>query len=161
MLYFRFGLPFVLYMERTVTWDALQKEILEKMRHLLRPGVYIQVGKGASRRRTNQESPPLFFCQLIVSQLNSSPSGVNDVVSVQVGPFSLRVVGVVGITYLLPQDERPLCHPTVDRSVLLIIRYPTDCFTLVLSCHLGVFLHTVHYVRIISHLLYCSFVCPS
>lgn len=45
---FRFGLPFVLYMERTVTWDALQKEILEKMRHLLRPGVYIQVG-----RRTN------------------------------------------------------------------------------------------------------------
>lgn len=71
----RFGLPFVLYMERTVTWDALQKEILEKMRHLLRPGVYIQVG-----------------------------------------PFSLRVVGVVGITYLLPQDERPLCHPTVERA---------------------------------------------
>ncbi|XP_019949735.1 ubiquitin carboxyl-terminal hydrolase 31 [Paralichthys olivaceus] len=71
----RFGLPFVLYMERTVTWDGLQKEILEKMRHLLRPGVYIQVG-----------------------------------------PFSLRVVGVVGITYLLPQDERPLCHPTVERA---------------------------------------------
>ncbi|KAM3598883.1 uncharacterized protein V6R79_023818 [Siganus canaliculatus] len=71
----RFGLPFVLYMDRTVTWDALQKEILEKMRHLLRPGVYIQVG-----------------------------------------PFSLRVVGVVGITYLLPQDERPLCHPTVERA---------------------------------------------
>ncbi|MEQ2298334.1 Ubiquitin carboxyl-terminal hydrolase 31 [Ameca splendens] len=71
----RFGLPFVLYMERTVTWDALQKEILEKMRHLLRPGVYIQVG-----------------------------------------PFSLRVVGVVGITYLLPQDEKPLCHPTVERA---------------------------------------------
>ena len=42
--FFRFGLPFVLYMERTVTWDALQKEILEKMRHLLRPGVYVQVG---------------------------------------------------------------------------------------------------------------------
>ncbi|KAK0135111.1 Ubiquitin carboxyl-terminal hydrolase 31 [Merluccius polli] len=71
----RFGLPFVLYMERTVTWDTLQKEILEKMRHLLRPGVYIQVG-----------------------------------------PFSLRVVGVVGITYLLPQDEQPLCHPTVERA---------------------------------------------
>lgn len=48
---------------------------------------------------------------------------MNDVVSVQVGPFSLRVVGVVGITYLLPQDERPLCHPTVDRSVLLIVPY--------------------------------------
>lgn len=43
----RFGLPFVLYMDRTVTWDALQKEILEKMRHLLRPGVYIQVGEAA------------------------------------------------------------------------------------------------------------------
>ncbi|XP_037112603.1 ubiquitin carboxyl-terminal hydrolase 31 [Syngnathus acus] len=71
----RFGLPFVLFMERTATWDTLQKEILEKMRHLLRPGVYIQVG-----------------------------------------PFSLRVVGVVGITYLLPQDERPLCHPTVERA---------------------------------------------
>lgn len=40
----RFGHPFVLYLERTVTWDVLQKEILEKMRHLLRPGVYIQVG---------------------------------------------------------------------------------------------------------------------
>ncbi|XP_030645669.1 ubiquitin carboxyl-terminal hydrolase 31 [Chanos chanos] len=71
----RFGLPFVLYMERTVTWDVLQKEILEKMRHLLRPGVYVQVG-----------------------------------------PFSLRVVGVVGITYLLPQEEQPLCHPTVERA---------------------------------------------
>ncbi|XP_031429222.1 ubiquitin carboxyl-terminal hydrolase 31 isoform X2 [Clupea harengus] len=71
----RFGLPFVLYMERNVTWDVLQREILEKMRHLLRPGVYIQVG-----------------------------------------PFSLRVVGVVGITYLLPQEEQPLCHPTVERA---------------------------------------------
>ncbi|XP_055045920.2 ubiquitin carboxyl-terminal hydrolase 31 isoform X1 [Misgurnus anguillicaudatus] len=71
----RFGLPFVLYLERTVTWDLLQKEILEKMRHLLRPGVYIQVG-----------------------------------------PFSLRVVGVVGITYLLPQEDQPLCHPTVERA---------------------------------------------
>lgn len=34
----------MLYMDRMVTWDALQKEILEKMRHLLRPGVYVQVG---------------------------------------------------------------------------------------------------------------------
>lgn len=40
---FRFGLPFVLYLERSVTWDMLQKEILEKMRHLTRPGVYVQV----------------------------------------------------------------------------------------------------------------------
>ncbi|MBN3271197.1 UBP31 hydrolase, partial [Polyodon spathula] len=71
----QFGHPFVLCVEQTVTWDVLQKEILEKMRHLLRPGVYIQVG-----------------------------------------PFSLRVVGVVGITYLLPQEERPLCHPTVERA---------------------------------------------
>ncbi|KAG5854579.1 hypothetical protein ANANG_G00039320 [Anguilla anguilla] len=70
----RFGHPFVLYLERTVTWDVLQKEILEKMRHLLRPGVYIQVG-----------------------------------------PFSLRVVGVVGITYLLPREEQPLCHASVER----------------------------------------------
>ncbi|XP_071763429.1 ubiquitin carboxyl-terminal hydrolase 31-like [Centroberyx gerrardi] len=71
----RFGNPFVLYLERTVTWDVLQKEILEKMRHLLRPGVFVQVG-----------------------------------------PFSLRVVGVVGITYLLPQEEQPLCHPSVERA---------------------------------------------
>ncbi|XP_048869453.1 ubiquitin carboxyl-terminal hydrolase 31-like isoform X1 [Brienomyrus brachyistius] len=70
----RFGHPFVLYLERTVTWDVLQKEILEKMRHLHRPGVYVQVG-----------------------------------------PFSLRVVGVAGIAYLLPQEEQPLCHPSVDR----------------------------------------------
>lgn len=33
----------------------------------------------------------------------------------QVCPFSLRVVSVVGITYLLPQEEQPLCHPTVER----------------------------------------------
>lgn len=39
----RFGNPFILYLERTVTWDVLQKEILEKMRHLLRPGVFVQV----------------------------------------------------------------------------------------------------------------------
>uniref|UniRef100_A0A8C4EL06 ubiquitinyl hydrolase 1 n=1 Tax=Dicentrarchus labrax TaxID=13489 RepID=A0A8C4EL06_DICLA len=71
----RFGNPFILYLERTVTWDVLQKEILEKMRHLLRPGVFVQVG-----------------------------------------PFTLRVVGVVGITYLLPQEEQPLCHPSVERS---------------------------------------------
>ncbi|CAB1337813.1 unnamed protein product, partial [Coregonus sp. 'balchen'] len=60
---------------RTVTWDVLQKEILEKMRHLMRPGVFVQVG-----------------------------------------PFSLRVVGVVGIMYLLPQEEQPLCHPSVERA---------------------------------------------
>uniref|UniRef100_A0A673BUD6 ubiquitinyl hydrolase 1 n=1 Tax=Sphaeramia orbicularis TaxID=375764 RepID=A0A673BUD6_9TELE len=71
----RFGNPFILYLERTVTWDILQKEILEKMRHLLRPGVIVQVG-----------------------------------------PFTLRVVGVVGITYLLPQEEQPLCHPSVERA---------------------------------------------
>ncbi|XP_077481876.1 ubiquitin carboxyl-terminal hydrolase 31-like [Stigmatopora argus] len=71
----RFGNPFILYLERTVTWDVLQKEILEKMRHLLRPGAELQVG-----------------------------------------PFTLRVVGVVGITYLLPQEEQPLCHPSVERA---------------------------------------------
>uniref|UniRef100_A0A7N8WZD2 Ubiquitin carboxyl-terminal hydrolase n=1 Tax=Mastacembelus armatus TaxID=205130 RepID=A0A7N8WZD2_9TELE len=49
---------------RTVTWDSLQKEILEKMRHLL----------------------------------------------------SIKRETFVGITYLLPQDERPLCHPTVERA---------------------------------------------
>ncbi|XP_043945754.1 ubiquitin carboxyl-terminal hydrolase 31 [Protopterus annectens] len=72
----RFGHPLVLYLEKTVTWDILQREILEKMKYFLKPGVYIQVA-----------------------------------------PFSLRVVGVVGITYLLPQVEQPLCHPTVERAL--------------------------------------------
>ncbi|VTJ63476.1 Hypothetical predicted protein [Marmota monax] len=72
----RFGLPFVLHLEKTIAWDLLQKEILEKMKYFLRPTVCIQV------------------C-----------------------PFSLRVVSVVGITYLLPQEEQPLCHPTVERAL--------------------------------------------
>ncbi|XP_023375857.1 ubiquitin carboxyl-terminal hydrolase 31, partial [Pteropus vampyrus] len=72
----RFGPPFVLHLERTVAWDVLQKEILEKMKYFLRPTVCIQV------------------C-----------------------PFSLRVVSVVGITYLLPQEEQPLRHPAVERAL--------------------------------------------
>ncbi|MEE6498067.1 hypothetical protein FKM82_002972 [Ascaphus truei] len=72
----RFGQPFVLYLERSITWDILQKEILEKMQYSLRPSVCVQV------------------C-----------------------PFSLRVVTAVGITYLLPQEEQPLCHPTVERAL--------------------------------------------
>ncbi|XP_074866697.1 ubiquitin carboxyl-terminal hydrolase 31 [Carettochelys insculpta] len=72
----RFGQPFVLHLEKTIAWDLLQKEILEKMQYILRPSACIQV------------------C-----------------------PFSLRVVSVVGITYLLPQEERPLCHPTVERAL--------------------------------------------
>ncbi|XP_009702897.1 PREDICTED: ubiquitin carboxyl-terminal hydrolase 31 [Cariama cristata] len=72
----RFGLPFVLHLEKTIAWDILQKEILEKMQYFLRPTACMQV------------------C-----------------------PFSLRVVSVVGITYLLPQEERPLCHPAVERAL--------------------------------------------
>lgn len=41
----RFGLPFVLHLEKTVAWDLLQKEILEKMKYFLRPTVSIQVCK--------------------------------------------------------------------------------------------------------------------
>lgn len=40
----RFGLPFVLHLEKTIAWDLLQKEILEKMKYFLRPTVCIQVG---------------------------------------------------------------------------------------------------------------------
>ncbi|XP_069503506.1 ubiquitin carboxyl-terminal hydrolase 31 isoform X2 [Ambystoma mexicanum] len=72
----RFGQPFVLHLERTIPWDILQKEILEKLQYFLRPTACIQV------------------C-----------------------PFSLRVVSFVGITYLLPQEEHPLCHPTVERAL--------------------------------------------
>ncbi|KAL4686112.1 hypothetical protein H8959_001709, partial [Pygathrix nigripes] len=39
----RFGLPFVLHLEKTIAWDLLQKEILEKMKYFLRPTVCIQV----------------------------------------------------------------------------------------------------------------------
>lgn len=39
----RFGLPFVLHLEKTVAWDLLQKEILEKMKYFLKPTVCIQV----------------------------------------------------------------------------------------------------------------------
>lgn len=41
----RFGLPFVLHLEKTIAWDLLQKEILEKMKYFLRPTVCIQVCK--------------------------------------------------------------------------------------------------------------------
>nr|XP_060642413.1 ubiquitin carboxyl-terminal hydrolase 31 [Anolis sagrei ordinatus] len=72
----RFGQPFVLHVEKTIPWDLLQKEILEKMQYFLRPSACLQV------------------C-----------------------PFSLRVVSAVGITYLLPQEERPLCHLMVERAL--------------------------------------------
>ncbi|CAI5792480.1 ubiquitin carboxyl-terminal hydrolase 31 [Podarcis lilfordi] len=72
----RFGQPFVLHLEKTIPWDLLQKEILEKMQYYLRPSACVQV------------------C-----------------------PFSLRVVSAVGITYLLPQEERPLCHLMVERAL--------------------------------------------
>lgn len=42
-MHVRFGLPFVLHLEKTVAWDLLQKEILEKMKYFLRPTVCIQV----------------------------------------------------------------------------------------------------------------------
>lgn len=100
----RFGNPFILYLERTVTWDVLQKEILEKMRHLLRPGVFVQV------HCHYIHTEPLI---LITFEFMFFKCLVLD--GLQVGPFTLRVVGVVGITYLLPQEEQPLCHPSVER----------------------------------------------
>eukprot|EP00062_Callorhinchus_milii_P019926 gi/632974999/ref/XP_007903984.1/ PREDICTED: ubiquitin carboxyl-terminal hydrolase 31 isoform X1 [Callorhinchus milii] len=73
----RFGHPFVLCLDRKVTWEALQKDILEKMRHLFRPGMYTEVG-----------------------------------------PFSLRVVGgVMGKSYLSPQEEYPLSQATMERAL--------------------------------------------
>ncbi|KAK2493120.1 hypothetical protein MC885_021180 [Smutsia gigantea] len=91
----RFGLPFVLHLEKTVAWDLLQKEILEKMKYFLRPTVCIQV------------------CKCFEIQYCMPAYAVKK----QVCPFSLRVVSVVGITYLLPQEEQPLCHPTVERAL--------------------------------------------
>lgn len=41
----RFGLPFVLHLEKTIAWDILQKEILEKMQYFLRPAACMQVSQ--------------------------------------------------------------------------------------------------------------------
>lgn len=41
----RFGLPFVLHLEKTIAWDILQKEILEKMQYFLRPAACLQVSR--------------------------------------------------------------------------------------------------------------------
>lgn len=67
----RFGNPFILYLERTVTWDVLQKEILEKMRHLLRPGVLVQVfaflcpwAKHTERKSSQRQSKASAFVGL-------------------------------------------------------------------------------------------------
>lgn len=53
----------------------------------------------------------LHLQQLIDDNIHS----IKVALGLQVGPFTLRVVGVVGITYLLPQEEQPLCHPSVER----------------------------------------------
>lgn len=76
-----------------------------------------------AERDPGEDAPPAEAGGLHPGRLKSFVVYPNDACQVltasplQVGPFSLRVVGVVGITYLLPQSERPLCHPTVDRSV--------------------------------------------
>ena len=62
---FRFGNPFILYLERTVTWDVLQKEILEKMRHLLRPGVFVQVHTLNMLLRLIQAAPLILIISVI------------------------------------------------------------------------------------------------
>ncbi|EPY74532.1 ubiquitin carboxyl-terminal hydrolase 31-like protein [Camelus ferus] len=49
-----------------------------------------------------------------VARLREAVSMETKIPTDQVCPFSLRVVSVVGITYLLPQEEQPLCHPTVE-----------------------------------------------
>ncbi|XP_010791243.1 ubiquitin carboxyl-terminal hydrolase 31-like [Notothenia coriiceps] len=51
-----------------------------------------------------------------VSRLRQAVAQETKIPTQQVGPFTLRVVGVVGITYLLPQEEQPLCHPSVERA---------------------------------------------
>ncbi|XP_055507258.1 ubiquitin carboxyl-terminal hydrolase 31 [Leucoraja erinacea] len=39
----RFGHPFVLCLDHKITWEGLQKAILDKMRHLFRPGMFTEV----------------------------------------------------------------------------------------------------------------------
>lgn len=89
-----------------MTWDILQTEILEKMKHLLRPGVLVQVHVHINAQEFSEDSLLTFVFRVECCVLFDG---------LQVGPFTLRVVGVVGITYLLPQEEQPLCHPSVER----------------------------------------------
>ncbi|KAK1331672.1 hypothetical protein QTO34_009645 [Cnephaeus nilssonii] len=76
----RFGPPFLIREDRTISWVQLQQSILSKVRHLM---------KG--------EAP---------GQQNPGPL------------FSIRVVGQsLALSYLSPQDSRPLCHWAVDRAL--------------------------------------------
>ncbi|XP_036197488.1 ubiquitin carboxyl-terminal hydrolase 43 isoform X5 [Myotis myotis] len=78
----RFGPPFLIREDRTISWVQLQQCILSKVRHLM---------KG--------EAP---------GQQNPGPL------------FSIRVVGQsLALSYLSPQDSRPLCHWAVDRALHL------------------------------------------
>ncbi|XP_059524604.1 ubiquitin carboxyl-terminal hydrolase 43 isoform X2 [Myotis daubentonii] len=78
----RFGPPFLIREDRTISWVHLQQCILSKVRHLM---------KG--------EAP---------GQQNPGPL------------FSIRVVGQsLALSYLSPQDSRPLCHWAVDRALHL------------------------------------------
>uniref|UniRef100_UPI00398F2DB1 ubiquitin carboxyl-terminal hydrolase 31 n=1 Tax=Pristiophorus japonicus TaxID=55135 RepID=UPI00398F2DB1 len=71
----RFGHPFVLCLDRKTTWEGLQKDILEKMRHLFRPGMFTEVGPFSLRvfgggvgkcYLSPQEEYPL--CQLVAER---------------------------------------------------------------------------------------------
>ncbi|XP_070249894.1 ubiquitin carboxyl-terminal hydrolase 43 isoform X2 [Myotis yumanensis] len=78
----RFGPPFLIREDRTISWVQLQQCILSEARHLM---------KG--------EAP---------GQQNPGPL------------FSIRVVGQsLALSYLSPQDSRPLCHWAVDRALHL------------------------------------------
>lgn len=64
----RFGLPFVLHLEKTIAWDILQKEILEKMQYFLRPAACLQVRQMSSLVTTEElldaQAPLLYLSPL-------------------------------------------------------------------------------------------------
>ncbi|KAM8878628.1 ubiquitin carboxyl-terminal hydrolase 43a isoform 3-T3 [Spinachia spinachia] len=93
----RFGPPFLMREDRSVSWDQLQQSLLSKLYYLMLNGSQAQLcGKGFLRSHR---------CAFLSLQ----NAGVL---------FKIRVVGgSAAYSYLSPQDSRPLYHPAVDRAL--------------------------------------------
>uniref|UniRef100_A0A671K6S0 ubiquitinyl hydrolase 1 n=1 Tax=Sinocyclocheilus anshuiensis TaxID=1608454 RepID=A0A671K6S0_9TELE len=87
----RFGPPFLMREDRSVSWDQLQQSILSKLYYLMING---------SQQLLNVLHLFGLFLPMVL--------------------FKIRVVGgSAAYSYLNPQDGRPLYHPAVDRALKL------------------------------------------
>ncbi|KAI4890873.1 hypothetical protein NFI96_005529, partial [Prochilodus magdalenae] len=101
----RFGPPFLMREDRSVSWDQLQQSILSKLYYLMINGAQPQV---PCSQRSFKNSSGTKTIQLLKNDLNTRVL------------FKIRVVGgSVSCSYLCPQDGRPLYHPAVDRALKL------------------------------------------